>query len=309
MPIIGAPTTRDHMPALMDRGLRFIFTQMHELRNTEYEKLYKAVDSDKRFETDMVMAPMGSLFPKTEGDAPVFDSGQQYYSKVYTHLTWALGWEVTEEAIEDELYGFLKAMAAELGIAAGYTRSVQALDLLNFAATTTVYTADAVNFPLLSLVHPTAAGGTWSNTFATATGLSLDSLETALTNWRTNMVDPRGRKVDIQPKYLCVSPINEGIGARLLATINRPGGNDNDVNWIRTRRNLELCVFDHMTDQATRWFLAADPAQTTLRYNNRRPTRMRRGSEDRSGNLLEIVSYRESHGAAAPVGVYGSAAS
>lgn len=302
--IIGAPTTRDHMPLLMDRGLRNIFFQQHELRNTDYELIYTVEDEDKRTATDVVMAPFGTLFPKVEGDSPIFDSGQQFYSKVYTHLTWALGWEVTEEAIEDELYGYLKAMAKELAVAAGYTRSVQALDLLN-DGTATMYTVDGTAYSLLETAHPLIGGGTWANTFASNTDLSLESLETALTNWRTNMVDPRGRKVDIQPKYLVVGPGDEGIAARLLNTINRPGGNDNDVNWIRQRRNLQLLVLDHMTND-TRWFLIADKSDTTLRYNNRRPTRMRRGSEDRSGNLLEIVSYRESHGAASPIGVYGS---
>jgi hypothetical protein len=302
--IIGPPTTRAHAPLLLDRGLRNVFFQQHELSDTDYELIYTVEESDKQTERDVVMAPLGTLFPKNEGDAPIFDSGQQFYSKLYTHLTWALGWEVTEEAIEDELYGWLKAMAKELAVTAGYTRAVQALAHLNNGSAA-AYTVDSTDYTLLNTAHPLITGGTWSNTFASNTDLGLESLETALQRWNGEMVDPRGRKVTYPPKYLCVGTSDEGIARRLLQTMNRPGGNDNDVNWIRTNRNLELIVFKHMTND-TRWYLIADPMYTTARYNNRRPTRMRRGSEDRSGNLLEIVSYRVSHGVASAQGHFGS---
>src|SRR5437868_4190091 len=119
------------------------------------------------------------------------------------------------------------------------------------------------------------------------------------------MVDQRGRKVTIRPEVLMVGPSDEWVAHRLLESDKRPFGGDNDVNAVKERRRLRIFVADFMTDDS-RWFLLANKRFTGLRYNLRAKREMRRRDDPRTGNLLLVGRYRESHGASHPYGIYGS---
>lgn len=304
MAMSGSPMTRDHIALLLELGIRQVFMDEYELIDNQLEEIYPIVSSRKKTETDVVTAGLGTYQLKTEGDSPTFDNGQQAWSKAYTHNTWALGVEITEEGLEDDLYDFYMSMGRELAKAGSYTQQVEAFDLFNNLSDT-VYTAGGSNFTLLSTAHYRQDGGTWSNTPTVATDLSIEALETFLTNWRTNMVDQRGRKLTIRPELLMVGPTDEWIAERILMSEQRPFGPDNDVNAIRTRRSLRAFVADFMTDDS-RWFLLAGKGKTGLRYNMRAKREMRRRDDPRTGNLLMIGRYRESHGASHVYGIYGS---
>lgn len=304
MPLAGSPMTRDHIPDLLELGIRQVFIDEYELVDNQYEEIYNVVESRKKTETDAMTAGLGGYFQKTEGLAPTFDNGQQAWTKAYTHSTWALGIEITEEGMEDDLYDFYMSMGSELAKAGAYTQQVEAFDLFN-SLSATVYTAGGSNFTLLSTAHFRVDGGTWSNRPTVATDLSVESLETFLSNWRTNMVDQRGRKLTIRPEIMMVGIADEWIGHRILMTDQRPFTADNDVNAVKQRRSLRMMVADFMTDDS-RWFLLANKRFTGLRYNLRAKREMRRRDDPRTGNLLMIGRYRESHGASHVYGVYGT---
>lgn len=304
MALAGSPMTRDHIPALLELGIRQVFMDEYELIADQHTDIYTVVPSRKKTETDAITGGLSTYQLKTEGDGPTFDNGQQAWTKAYTHNTWALGVEITEEGIEDDLYDFYLSMGRELGKAGAYTAQVEAFDLFN-SLSATVYTAGGTNFTLLSTTHFRIDGGSWANRPTVAVDLGIESLETMLSLWRTNMVDQRGRKVGIRPRKLMVGPADEWIGHRCLMTDQRPFSADNDVNAVRQRRELELMVADFMTDDS-RWFLLADKKVTGLRYNLRAKREMRRRDDPRTGNLLMIGRYRESHGASHCYGIMGS---
>lgn len=304
MALAGSPMTRDHTPNLLELGIRQVFMDEFELIDNQLEEVYTIVPSRKKSESDVVTAGLGTFQVKTEGNAPYFDAGQEAWKVTYTHKTWALAIEITEEGLEDDLYDYYRSMGRELGKAGAYTQQVEAFDLFN-SLSSTVYTAGGTNYGLLSTTHYRVDGGTWSNRPATATDLSLEALETFLSSWRTGMVDQRGRKTTIRPKTLMVGPSDEWIAHRILMTEKRPFGGDNDVNAVRQRRDLEIFVADFLTDDS-RWFLLADKKQTGLRYNLRAKREMRRRDDPRTGNLLMIGRYRESHGASHVYGIYGT---
>ena len=161
MPLMSSPNTRAHIPSLLERGIRKVYFEEYDLRAKQFEELYKRTGSQKRQETDVVTASLGQFLPKTEGNSPDFDVAQEAWTKVFTHGTWALGIEITEEGMEDDLYSFYVGMGRELGKAAYYTQEVQAADLWNNLALT-VYTAGGTNYPLLSTTHYRVDGDTWS---------------------------------------------------------------------------------------------------------------------------------------------------
>jgi hypothetical protein len=305
MALLGAPTTRAHYIDLTERGVRKVFAEGYKVLDSGYiERVYNVVSSEKRQETDVVVAGLGAALPKTEGASPYFDSMQEAWKVVYLHLTWALGIVFTEEAIEDNLYMNLAATGGqELANALAYTRQVQAWDLFN-DLTTTAYTAGGTNYPILSTTHYRVDGGTWSNRPASSTGLSIEALETALQQWTSGMLDQRGRKYDARPAILVVGPSDEFLAKRLVNSTLRPQTHDNDVNAIRDR-NLEVFVNPHMTDDG-RWFLLAPKERTGLTYFDRVAPMVRRYDTGDTGNIAMVARMRNSHGMSNPGGVYGS---
>lgn len=304
MPIISSPMTRANIPSLLERGIRKVYMDAYDLVDNEYEQIYNVTNSVKRQERDVITAGLGTFQLKTEGNAPFFDAGQEAWVKQYVHNTFALGTEITEEGMEDDLYDYYLSIGRELGKAAAYTRQVEAMDLFNNLGAT-LYTADGTAYTLLSTAHFRVDGGTWANRFTTPTDLQIESLEAALTLWRTEQKDQRGRKLAVRPAVLLVGPSDQWVAWRLTESDLRPGGSDNDVNVIKTKVGLKVMVSNFLADDG-RWFLLAPKEQTGLVYFDRAPTEMRRRDDPRTGNLLMIGRYRESHGASHPWGIFGS---
>jgi phage major head subunit gpT-like protein len=304
MALAGSPMTRNHIPDLLELGVRKVYIDTYDQIESQYERVFNVKQSRKKTETEVITAGLGLFQMKSEGASPFFDNGQEAWSKAYTANTWALGIEITKEGMEDDLYDFYASMGKEIGKAAKYTQNVEAFNVFN-SLSDTIYTAGGSNFTLLSTAHFRVDGGTWSNRPTVAADLSIESLETALSAWRTGMVDQRGRKLGVRPRVLMVGPSDEFVAKRILMSQQRPFSADNDPNVVRTERDLTVFVCDYLTDDG-RWFLLADKAETGLCYNMRVDKEMERRDDTRTGNMLMVARYRESHGASHTYGVYGS---
>lgn len=304
MALAGTPMTRNHIPSFLELGVRKAYIDTYDLIPSQYGRVFNVKKSSKKTETEVVTAGLGLFQQKSEGASPYFDNGQEAWSKAYTANTWALGIEITKEGMEDDLYDFYASMGGEIGRAAAYTQNVEAFNVFN-SLSDTIYSAGGSNFTLLSTAHFRIDGGTWSNRPTVATDLSIESLETALSAWRTGMVDQRGRKLGIRPRVLMVGPSDEFVAKRILNSDKRPQSADNDPNVVKTERDLEVMVCDYLTDDG-RWFLLAEKNQTGLCYNMRVNKEMERRDDTRTGNMLMVGRYRESHGASHCYGIYGS---
>lgn len=310
MPLGGGTVTRAYLPSEMEVGLRKVIFRRYALRNKQYETIYNMRGSKKRQETDSVIAGAGTYQVQVEGNPPYIDSMEEAYTKVFIHDAFALAMIITWQARQDELYGVLTRMADELGDAAGYTQAVDALDIWNDPTGTSpgLYTAEGTTYALLSTTHFLKTGSTWSNRTATAVTLDGPQLEAALNAYRTNMVDQRGRKVSINPKWLMVGVDNQMVAARLLKTRDRrPGGQLNDINPVTNLYpDLEPLVMDHLA-QTGAWFLVGRKEDTELVYFEREEFNTAQETPgDGSRNILHAGYYRSSHGAASPIGIYGS---
>lgn len=306
MPILSAPVTRSHSPALLERGVRMVFMDEYQLYDSGHvEEIYSIKGSEKKTETDVVMAGIGQALPKAEGSPITFDAIQQSYTKTYTHSTFALGLEFTEESIEDNLYlDLLPVASRELGQKMAYTRQVQGFDIFN-DLTTTVYTAGGSNYTLLSTSHYREDGGTWSNRPTTATQLSVEALEERLQAWTTGMLDHRGLKYNFRPAVLMVGAGDEGMALRLTQAVGRPQSADNDPNALIRNRGLRVVVNPHLTDDG-RWFLLADKRHTRLVHFDRKKAAINRWDANDSGNVKFRARMRISHGASGVEGISGS---
>lgn len=299
-----SPMSRDGIPDMMELGIRKVFTDSYRLYDDVLEEIYNRTGSSKRQETDLYGSGLSVFHRKDEGMAPYFDTMQEAWKKVFLHATFALGTEITEEGMEDDLYRFYLGIGREMGKAAAYTRQVEGMDLFNNLSAE-LYNAESTSYTLLSTAHFRVDGGTWPNRPTNQVDLTSESLETALTDWSKNMLDQRGRRQNIRPATLMVGFSDEWTAHRILMSQKRPGGNDNDPNAIRDRRSLRLFVNPFLNDDG-RWFLLAQKSDTGLVYFDRANTEMRRRDDSRTGNMLMIGRYRESHGSTHPYGIYGS---
>lgn len=304
MPLNPGPMSRDTLgPYLLEQGVREVFLNEYNLTPQTFQEIYNIKPSRKYKETDVVTAGLSLFEQKVEGNPPLMDNGGVSYAKVFIHGTWALGFEVTEEGMEDDLYGWYKRLGGELARAARYTQDVEAYDLFNNLSDT-VYSAGGSNYTLLSTAHYRIDGGTWGNRPTTAVDLSQESLEAAVQAWTTTMLDQRGRKLDIEPAVLMVGPSDRFLAQRLINSIQRPFSADNDINPLKGI-GLRIHVAPHLTDDG-RWFLLAPKEQTGLVWFKRVATQMKRYPDPATGNERFVSRYRESHGTPHPTGIYGS---
>lgn len=304
MAIPSGTMVRGNNADLLERGVRKVYFQAYEDRVGEYQDLYNIATSEKQTEHEVLFAGLSQFTLKEEGLAPDFDAGTEAYKRDFTHLTYGLGFRLSKELEEDDLYGVVMRMGKELGRAAAYSQEVRAADTFNNSSATQ-YTAGGTNYPFLSTSHYRQDGGTWSNKLSSGADLSPESLEAALTQWRTGMVDQRGNKQMIPVKWLVVGPSDEWIAKRILMSTQRSFTADNDINPVKDL-NLQLKVLTHMTDDG-RWYLGADKPNHALMWFNRRPVTLETETDGSgTGNKIMVGTYRISFGASHPTGWFGS---
>ena len=285
MAIGPQPLVRSQMLDLLERGLRTVVFRAYERRIGEFQQIYNMGTADKAVISDAVMFGTGQFLFKAETAPPDFDNSR--------------------EAREDDLYGYTTKLADDLGESAKYTQEILAASVLNNASGTQ-YTAEGVNYPLLSATQYRADGGTWSNILASGADLTPESLELALIQWRTGTVDMRGQKLMLRPRYLVVGPRDEYNAKRILLSTQRAYTANNDKNVLQDL-DLQLIVLTHMTDDG-RWYILAGKDDHTLNWFVRRPFTVDRMTVGYgSDNLLICASYRiASPGVTGPMGIFGS---
>lgn len=218
-------------------------------RIKEFDAIFNIRGSVKQRERDVVVGGFGVMSQLEEGDIPVMDAGNEAWIQPYNHLTWALGFKITQVAQEDELYGVYPRFASELARSAVYTQEIQAMATFNNLSATAYTTPSGATFPLLSTAQYRIDDGTWSNKLASGADLSIESLELLLTQWRTGMVDLRGRKLATEPRVLMVGPSDRFVAERIIQSTQRPGTANNDKNTIQNI-GLQVQVMTHLNSGA-----------------------------------------------------------
>ena len=311
MPLIGAPTSRAHIPAALEANLRKGFVETYRLVSDKlrYRKLYTVMGSDQKIERFAVYAGYGTFESTTEGAAPTYDSGQEAWTKALTANQFMLGAEVTMVAMEDDLHGIihqtLRGQGQALMEVARYTMERDAMDLFNSYLTSgTAYTAGGSNYSLLSTTHFRADGGTWSNKPAGSMDFSIEGLEYGITHWIANQKNQRGQLLSDMPSTLLVGANDAMLAQRVVKSMKFPGSADNDPNPAGDLIN-EIIVHPLLTNDG-RWLLLAPKDVRRMPYIERIKPNVKRWADGENGNLRWVARYREDHGVVDPVGTWGS---
>ena len=286
-------------------GLNALFGLEYARYGEQHKEIYEIESSERSFEEETKLSGFAAAAVKPEGSAIQYDNAQEAWTARYNHETIALGFSLTQEAIEDNLYDSLSARYVKaLARAMAYTKQVKAASTLNNGFNAAFTGGDGQS--LFSSAHPLVNGGTNSNQPTTAADLNETSLEAAviqIAGW----TDERGLLIAAKPKKLVLPPALQFVATRLLETEQRVGTADNDLNAIKSNGVIPggYTVNNFLTD-SNAWFLTTD-VPNGLKMFVRAPISNDMQGDFDTGNVRYRSRERYSVGYSDPLGMYGSA--
>jgi hypothetical protein len=290
-------------------GLNALFGLEYKRYGEEHKEVFEVETSERSFEEEVKLSGFSSAPVKTEGGAIVYDSGQEAFTARYVHETIALGFGITEEAIEDNLYDSLSARYTKaLARSMAYTKQVKAAAILNTAFATVTY-GDGKT--LCATDHPTLQGGVNANRPGSEADLNETSLEdayVAMAAW----TDERGLLLAAKPKKLVVHPSNTFVATRVLQTelSTTAGGASvfakNDINALKSNGAIPGgYTVNHWLTDLDAWFLITD-VPNGLKHFVRAPLKQDMEGDFETGNVRYKARERYSFGVSDPLGIYGT---
>ena len=285
-------------------GLNALFGMEYARYGEEHKEIYETETSERSFEEETKLSGFSAAPVKSEGSAIAYDNAQEAFTARYNHETIALGFSITEEAVEDNLYDSLSARYTKsLARAMAYTKQVKAAAVLNNGFSNTYPGGDGVS--LFNASHPLISGGVNSNTPTTQIDLNETSLEAAVIQIAA-WTDERGLLIAAKPKKMVVPPSLMFVAKRLLDTELRVGTADNDINAIKQMGAIPegYCVNHFLTDTSA-WFLTTD-VPNGMKHFVRTPLQNSMDGDFDTGNVRYKARERYSFGWSDPLGMFGS---
>jgi hypothetical protein len=285
-------------------GLNALFGLEYKRYGEEHKEIYETETSERSFEEETKLSGFSAAPVKNEGSAIAYDNAQEAFTSRYTHETIALGFSITEEAVEDNLYDSLSARYTKgLARAMSYTKQVKAAATLNNGFTAGYNGGDGV--PLFSNAHPLVGGGTNSNIPTTPADLNETSLENAVIQIAA-WTDERGLLIAARPRKLIIPSALQFVATRLLETELRVGTTDNDINALKNTGSIpEGYAINHWLTDTNAWFLTTD-VPNGLKHFVRTPMATGMDGDFDTGNVRYKARERYSFGWSDPLGMYGS---
>ena len=286
-------------------GLNALFGLEYATYGEQHKEIFDTETSERSFEEETKLSGFSAAPVKNEGSAIAYDNAQEAFTARYNHETIALGFSLTEEAIEDNLYDSLSARYTKaLARAMAYTKQTKAASVLNNGFSAGVY-AGGDGVALFSTSHPLVSGGVNSNTFSTPADLNETSLEAAVIQIAA-WTDERGLLIAAKPKKLIVPPALQFVATRLLETQLRVGTTDNDINAIVNNGSIPegYTVNNYLTD-TNAYFLCTD-VPNGMKHFVRSPLANSMDGDFDTGNVRYKSRERYSFGFSDPLGMFGS---
>ena len=285
-------------------GLNALFGLEYKKYGEEHKEIFETETSERSFEEETKLSGFSAAPVKNEGSALAYDNAQEAWTARYVHETIAMGFSLTEEAIEDNLYDSLSSRYTKaLARAMAYTKQVKAANILNqgFAGGPTYGDGQT----LFSTAHPLVSGGVNSNRPTVAADLNETSLEAAVIQIAA-WTDERGLLIAAKPRKLIVPPSLQFVAERLLKTELRVATADNDINALKSMGSIpEGYAVNHYLTDNNAWFLITD-VPNGLKHFVRTPMQTGMDADFDTGNSRYKARERYSFGVSDPLGIYGS---
>lgn len=283
---------RSNWPKDLELGLNAHFGMAYKEKPDEWTAYMDIENSSKAFEEDVLEVGFGNAVVKPEGGEFTLDEGGQGWTARYHHNTIGLAFAMTQEALEDNLYGSLSAKYAKaLARSLKNAKEIRCANLLNYATTGTHKGGDGVS--LLSETHPLYNGGTASNTLSTSSDLTESALEDILVSI-ANCVDDRGIPIGLRAVKLVIPPQLQFVAKRILGSDKQSGTANNDINAVKHVFNNEPAIVTRLSDTSA-WFVKTDAPDGLKLFQRKKITRGT--TEDyKTGNMIYMAHERYSEG-------------
>jgi hypothetical protein len=295
--------SRSQLVKELEPGLNALFGLEYGRYDAEHTQIFETETSDRAFEEEVMLSGFGNARVKSEGGSIVYDNATETFTARYTHETIALGFAITEEAVEDNLYDRISARYTKaLARSMANTKQVKAANVLNNAFNSNFAGGDCVE--LCSTVHPLVAG-VLSNELATAADLNETSLEQALIDIAA-FTDERGLLISTQGRKLIIPSELQFVADRLTQSQLRVATADNDINALRNMGMIpEGYVVNHYLTDPDAFFIKTD-IPNGFKLFQRSPIRTSMEGDFDTGNVRYKARERYSFGFSDPRCVFGS---
>lgn len=286
-------------------GVNAWYGQAYDEYPVEWDKLFEKHTSRRNFEEDVGTSGFGLAVVKPQGDAISYDEERQAFVTRYSHVVYGLGFIVTREMFEDDLYDVVgQRKAKALAFSMRQTKETVAANVYN-RAFTSGYTGGDGSILCVSS-HPNFAGGTWSNVLGTAADISEAALEQACIDIQ-GFTNDRGLKIRVMPKSLIIPKEIEFETARILKNVDRPGTADRDINaLVKLGKFPGGMIVNHYLTDTDAWFIRTD-VSNGMKYFERRGDEFGMDNDFDTENAKFKATSRYSFGWTDPRGIFGSA--
>jgi len=284
-------------------GINKWYGKAYDEHQVEWTDLFDSFTSRKAWEEDVGISSFGLMKQKPQGQAVEFDTETQGFITRYTHVTYALGFIVTREAVEDDLYDVVgEKKSRGLAFSMRQTKEINGANIYNRATDTNYVYGDGKE--LLATDRPNIAGGTWANELTTAADLSEASLEQACIDIM-KLENDRGLNISIMPEAL-VLPVDLTFEAeRILNSLGRVGTADNDINALKSMGKFRKVVANHYLTDTDAWFIRTN-CPDGMKYFSRRDDDFDMDEDWDTDNAKYKGTARYSFGMTDPRGIFGS---
>jgi|TARA_B110000211_G_scaffold201973_1_gene233842 hypothetical protein len=277
----------------LEPGLNALFGLEYKGYENQHAEIFDTENSDRAFEEEVMLSGFGSASVKPEGTSVNFDSATESFTARYSHETVGLAFQITEEAVEDNLYDkistrYTKALARSMA----HTKQVKAANVLNNGFSSSFTGGDGVE--LFSSAHPTSSGNQ-RNELAVASDLNETSLEQAMIDIAA-FADDRGLKVAAKARKLIIPSALQFTAERLMKSSGRTGTSDNDINAISSMGMIPegYAVNNYLTD--TDAFFIKTDVPNGLKHFQRSPIATSMEGDFETGNMKYKARERYSFG-------------
>jgi hypothetical protein len=294
--------SRNQLVKELEPGLNALFGLEYQQYDQEHAEIYTTESSDRAFEEEVMLSGFGQAKVKPEGSSVEFDRAQETFTARYTHETITLGFAITEEAIEDNLYDrlasrYTKALARSMA----QTKQIKAASPLNNGFGT-FKAGDGKE--LFATDHPTVSG-TFSNELTTSADLNETSLEQAMIDIAA-LTDERGLKIAAKATKMIIPSALQFTAERLMKSQQRVGTADNDINALASMGMVPGGYsINHFLTDPDAFFLITD-VPNGMKHLERAPLTTKMEGDFDTGNVRYKARERYVFGVSDPRGIYGS---
>lgn len=245
------PATRQAFDKVIAPGMFKAYADEYDALPAMYPGFFNVDDTERAYETIVVTTGLGTTPTKPETQRVAMDIPLQVGTVVMRVTTYGMGYQVSKELMDDDLYNVVGQPASRFLAQSGRdTEERQAWAMVNGAFTTTT-SYDQVS--ICNTAHPLKGGGTYGNRPNPDVALGFTALQASLERHQL-MLNERSLKIRQSPDCLLVPVQLQWLANEILNSSQKPFTADNTSNVLASGKiGLKPMVSEFLTSTTAWW--------------------------------------------------------